>query len=208
VSIIKLLITKSETESWPIEASNFMLHDIKVCSVDWDVLIAATAIDVDVMLIVDNSERDMQALIRHLRNIAPASKIIVKLHDSSQAIAYFQAGVTGLLDSCHNPERLAEIIRDVCLGEYYLDQATAQLLAMRQIKKMLEPFSALSSREFDVFCLLAEGCSLQSISAQLGVNSKTVSNCQTLIKLKLNLDSKQAIENFAQKHGLIKDKRV
>lgn len=74
---------------------------------------------------------------------------------------------------------------------------------MRQIKKWLEPFISLSSREFDVFCLLAEGCSLKTIAERLGINSKTVSNCQTAIKLKLALDSRQAIKTFAKYHGLI-----
>lgn len=185
-----------------------MLHDIQVRSVESDILMAATEMDCDVILIVDNPTQDMQAFISQARNLAPACKIIVKLYDSSHAIAYLQVGVTGLLDSFHNLEQLADIIRDVYLGEYYLDQSIAQLLAMRQIKKMLEPFSALSSREFDVFCLLAEGGSLQSISTKLGINSKTVSNCQTLIKLKLSLDSKQAIKKLAQIHGLISDKRV
>lgn len=197
MSIIKLLITHSATESCPVDVSSLLLHDIQVRSVESDILMAGTEMGFDVILIVDSPMQDMQALIKHVRNLVPACKIIVKLYDSSNAIAYLQAEVTGLLDSFHNVVRLAEIIRDVYLGEYYLDQSIAQLLAMRQIKKMLEPFSALSSREFDVFCLLAEGGSLQSISAQLGINSKTVSNCQTLIKLKLSLDSKQAIKKLA-----------
>nr|WP_305890925.1 LuxR C-terminal-related transcriptional regulator [Methylomonas sp. WSC-7] len=79
---------------------------------------------------------------------------------------------------------------------------------MRQIKKQLEPFSALSSREFDVFCLLAEDCSLQAIASQLGISSKTVSNCQTQIKLKLAIDNRGSLRKFADCHGLIIDNSV
>nr|WP_225587876.1 LuxR C-terminal-related transcriptional regulator [Methylomonas fluvii] len=79
---------------------------------------------------------------------------------------------------------------------------------MRQIKKQLEPFVSLSSREFDVFCLLAEGCSLQTIATQLGISSKTVSNCQTQIKLKLAIDNRDTLTEFANSHGLIMHKGV
>lgn len=209
MSIIRLLIVKSATADSEIDVTNLTASDLQVRRMESDALLASAELDVDVILLADNPAADVRALIRHLRNIATACKIIIKLHNSSsQAIAYLQAGVTGLLDSFPEAERLAEIIREIADGEYYLDQDIAQVLAMRQIKKMLEPFTALSSREYDIFCLLAEGWRLESIAAQLGVNSKTVSNCQTLIKLKLSLDSKQAIKNLAHSHGLIRDKRV
>lgn len=209
MSIIRLLIVKSATADSEIDVTNLTASDLQVRRIEWDALLASAELDVDVILLADNPAADVRALIRHLRNIAPACKIIIKLHNSSsQAIAYLQAGVTGLLDGLPEAERLAEIIREIAQGEYYLNQDIAQVLAMRQVKKILEPFTALSSREYDIFCLLAEGCSLQSIATQLGVNSKTVSNCQTLIKLKLSLDSKQAIKNLAHSHGLIRDKRV
>jgi DNA-binding CsgD family transcriptional regulator len=79
---------------------------------------------------------------------------------------------------------------------------------MRQIKKTLEPFVVLSSREFDIFCLLAEGCSLQTIAEQLGISSKTVSNGQTQIKLKLGIDNKQQFRQVAKIHGLMSEESL
>jgi len=117
-------------------------------------------------------------------------------------------GVTGLLDAMPEPNQLFEIVRLIHQGEYYLDKQIAQLLAMRQIKKALEPFVVLSSREFDIFCLLAEGYSLQAIAEQLGVSSKTVSNGQTQIKLKLGIESKQQIRHMAKTHGLMIEKSL
>jgi DNA-binding NarL/FixJ family response regulator len=67
----------------------------------------------------------------------------------------------------------------------------------------LQPFAALSSREFDVFCLLAEGYRLQSIADRLNISRKTVSNCQSQIKLKLAVETRAAIAGVAKKHGLI-----
>lgn len=209
MSLLKLLLVISGYEESEIAAKSLRLCDIDVHFVEWEHLMAMTAIDFDAVLVDEGSSQESLGIIRHLRSISPACKIVIRLrHSSAQAVCYLQSGVTGILDSVHDTEQLAEIIRHVCLGEYYLDKDIAQLLAMRQIKKLLEPFTLLSSREFDVFCLLAEGCNLKTIAEQLGINSKTVSNCQTLIKLKLALNGKQAIKKLAKRHGLIMDKEV
>ncbi|MBD9355458.1 LuxR C-terminal-related transcriptional regulator [Methylomonas albis] len=153
--------------------------------------------------------QDNLNLIDQIKAIAPSSKFVVLLrHSSAHAVSYMQAGVTGLLAALPDAVKLAEIIRKLVQGDYYLDQDIAQLLAMRQIKKQLDPFISLSSREFDVFCLLAEGCSLQTIALQLGISSKTVSNCQTQIRLKLAIDSREKLTKFANAHGLIIHKGV
>lgn len=153
--------------------------------------------------------QDNLNLIDQIKAIAPSCKFMVWLrYSSTDAVTYMQTGVTGLLRLFPDTVKLAEIIRKIVQGEYYLDQDIAQLLAMRKIKKQLEPFSALSSREFDIFCLLAEGCSLQAIALQLGISSKTVSNCQTQIKLKLAIDNRGSLRKFANYHGLIIDNSV
>lgn len=204
MSFTKLLIAKSEYEESEIDADSLRLYDIDVHSVGCDHLMTMTSSNFDAVLLDDSPSQDSLALIRHFLSIAPACKIIVRLrYSSAQAVSYLQAGVTGILDSLHDSDQLVEIIRHVCRGEYYLDKNIAQLLAMRQIKKLLEPFTSLSSREFDVFCLLAEGSQLQTIADRLGINSKTVSNCQTQIKIKLGLETREAIVDFAKKHGLI-----
>jgi DNA-binding NarL/FixJ family response regulator len=179
VPFIKLLIINPFKESL-IDIAALKLCGIEVVFVESNQLMAMTSIDFDTVLLDDNPNQDILTIINHLQSIAPNSKIIVTLrHSSAKAVYYLQVGVTGLLDSLDTSERLAKIIHLVFRGEYFLDKNIAQLLAMRQI-----------------------------ISEQLGINSKTVSNCQTLIKLKLKLDNKQAIKKMAKTHGLIMHKSV
>ncbi len=174
-----------------------------------DSLMSATEMACDVVLLDEDSGHDTPALIQQLWAVAPACKIMLIIrHSCFQAVAYLQMGVTGLLDAMPASSQLLEIVRLVHQGEYYLDKQIAQLLAMRQIKKTLEPFVVLSSREFDIFCLLAEGCNLQTIAEQLGISSKTVSNGQTQIKLKLGIDNKQQIRHMAKIHGLMSEKSL
>lgn len=206
---VNLLILKSGADAIDIDASAMSVYDVVVNDADPDSLAGMASIAADVVLLSEASEWSVLASIDRVRALAPTCKLMVRIKQSnSQALAYLQAGVTGVLDSVHELSQLAEIIHRVCDGEYYLDKNIAQLLAIRQVKKTLAPFSVLSSREFDVFCMLAEGCGLQAIAEQLGISSKTVSNCQTQLKLKLGIGDRRAIKEFAKSHGLVIEKRI
>lgn len=130
--------------------------------------------------------------------------VLVCVGDSiAMAIESLQAGANGLLRQTLTAEQFSAVLRLVNGGGLYLDPQVAQQLAMRQIKKLLQPFDALTSREFDVFCMLAEGLSLQQMAQQLAVSSKTISNAQTQLKAKLGLQGREQIVACAKKHGLI-----
>lgn len=206
--MIKLLVVIGKVQD-NFKAIDCNAFGIEVSFISVENLISATEMACDLVLLDEDSRNNNSELIQHLRVVAPACKILLIIgHSCSQAIAYLQMGVTGLLDAMPEPNQLFEIVRLIHQGEYYLDKQIAQLLAMRQIKKALEPFVVLSSREFDIFCLLAEGYSLQAIAEQLGVSSKTVSNGQTQIKLKLGIESKQQIRHMAKTHGLMIEKSL
>lgn len=119
------------------------------------------------------------------------------------AVVYLKHGVVGLFKQFVHAEQFRDAVEKIQSGHYFLDHDIAQLLAMRQIKKLLLPFECLTAREYDVFCTLAEGGSLQSVAATMGVTSKTVSNCQSQIKAKLGLDTREQMIDFAKIHGLI-----
>lgn len=158
----------------------------------------------DVVWFADRAECGAMPRIAEIRAIAPdCPALVVAGACGSRALAYLQAGVVGVADFGSDHRRLADIAHRVQNGSYYLDPDIAQVLAIRHVKRLLEPFSALSSREFDVFCMLAEGFALQDIAEQLGISRKTVSNCQTSLKLKLGLEDRPAMKKFAESHGLI-----
>ncbi|MCQ8116513.1 LuxR C-terminal-related transcriptional regulator [Methylomonas rosea] len=210
MSVIRLLLPAPGFAEISVNPEELEKHGIVIITTEPHTAEPMNFATMDIAMIDgDAALQDNLTLIDQIKAIAPSCKLIVLLrHSSTDAVTYMQAGVTGLLRLIPDTMKLAEIIRKIMQGEYYLDQNIAQLLAMRQIKKQLEPFSALSSREFDVFCLLAEDCSLQAIASQLGISSKTVSNCQTQIKLKLAIDNRGSLRKFADCHGLIIDNSV
>lgn len=118
-------------------------------------------------------------------------------------LQYFQAGAAGVLSDEYVDETLLKCIETVRAGGVCIEAEMSQILAMRQIKKMLAPFVTLSSREFDVFCLLAEGYPMAYIAENLGISTKTAFNCQTQLKKKMGLANQLQIRELAKKHGLI-----
>jgi len=143
--------------------------------------------------------------INYFQSVTQHSKLIVlNLQNNIQrAMTYLRAGVSGVISARHSQEQMTGILQAIQAGQVFIEPDIAQALAMRQIKKILTPFNELGSREFDVFCLIAEDYSLHYIADQLEISSKTVSNCQTLIKKKLGLSTQAEIAQFAKKNRLI-----
>lgn len=61
---------------------------------------------------------------------------------------------------------------------------------------------ALSARELTVLGLISEGCSNQAIAEQLAISYKTVSTYKTRLQDKLQVDSRLALANIAQRNGI------
>jgi DNA-binding NarL/FixJ family response regulator len=68
-----------------------------------------------------------------------------------------------------------------------------------------DPIHELSAREFEIFRLLAEGFEIDAIAETLNISSKTVSNYQTMIKQKLNINTPVELIRYAIKAGVIKN---
>jgi DNA-binding NarL/FixJ family response regulator len=68
-----------------------------------------------------------------------------------------------------------------------------------------DPIHELSAREFEIFRLLAEGLDIDAIASTLNISSKTVSNYQTMIKQKLDINSPVELIRYAIKTGVIKN---
>jgi DNA-binding NarL/FixJ family response regulator len=63
--------------------------------------------------------------------------------------------------------------------------------------------SALSEREFQIFCKLAEGRSVSEIAASLFLSVKTVSTYRTRILEKMGMKTNADITYYAIKNNLV-----
>ena len=117
-----------------------------------------------------------------------------------------QAGAIGYMTKSTDPEMLSEAISQVAQGKKYLDDELKQKMTYEHEKSRDSDvlLSDLSAREFQIFCLLAEGLNTTEISKQLNISYKTAANYSTQIKSKLNASTVADIARIAIRTNIIK----
>lgn len=128
--------------------------------------------------------------------------LVINVTDIQQSLQYLQLGASGILTQ-PSEKTLQDCLQSISNGQLYLEADFIQILALRQIKKTLLPFKQLTAREYDVFCMLAEDYSIQTIGELLSITTKTAFNCQAQLRKKLEIRKHQGIFKLAKKHGLI-----
>lgn len=120
------------------------------------------------------------------------------------ALNLLQAGASGYLSKETAGENLVAAIRNLARGGTYVSDKVGQLL-VRTLgnKQNMPPHSALSEREFQVFCRLAKGEPTTRIADTLCLSAKTVSTYRTRILLKMQFNNNAEIVSYALKHGLV-----
>ena len=141
-------------------------------------------------------------LMRHER----ARILVLSMHeDLSFANQALKLGAKGYLIKNTLGDDLVKSIQMVARGEIFLSDEIAKKMAMQSISGAEDPIDELSAREFEIFRLLAEGLEIDAIAATLNISSKTVSNYQTMIKQKLNINTALELIRYAIKTGVIKN---
>jgi len=132
--------------------------------------------------------------------------LVLSMHeDLSFANQALKLGAKGYLIKNTLGDDLVKSIQMVARGEIFLSDEIAKKIAMQSISGAEDLIDELSAREFEIFRLLAEGLEIDAIAATLHISSKTVSNYQTMIKQKLNINTAVELIRYAIKTGVIKN---
>jgi two-component system invasion response regulator UvrY len=113
-----------------------------------------------------------------------------------------QAGAFGYVTKASAPSVLVEAVHTIASGRKYLSAAVSQALALRADALDAAASNGLSAREFEVLRQLVQGHSINDIARSMGINPKTVSNHQSVIRQKLGADSAVQLLSIARKLGL------
>jgi two-component system, NarL family, invasion response regulator UvrY len=145
--------------------------------------------------------------IRRLINRDPNCKILVfsiynELIYATRAIS---AGAKGYITKNGDPEMLVSAVCQVASGNTYIEPYLAQQLAITVVSERADAnqISVLSPREFDVFCLLANGLTTRKAAEKLCLSYKTVCNHTTAIKEKLAIKTLAELALIATRQGII-----
>lgn len=113
-----------------------------------------------------------------------------------------KAGAQGYVTKRSAPEELTKAVAVLIKGNKYLSADVAKLKS-KSSKTDQEKIDTLSEREFEIFCLLAEGHTVVNISEDLHLSPKTVSNHRTRIMHKLQAANIVELSRMAIRNGLI-----
>ena len=148
----------------------------------------------------------LESIRRILMRYEKAKILVLSMHeDLSFANQALKLGAKGYLTKNTLADDLVKSIETVSQGDVFLSDEIAKKMAMQSISGNQDPVHELSAREFEIFRLLAEGVDIDAIASTLNISSKTVSNYQTMIKQKLNINTPIELIRYAIKVGVIKN---
>ena len=148
----------------------------------------------------------LEAIRRILMRYEKTKILVLSMHeDLSFANQALKLGAKGYLTKNTLADDLVKSIETVTQGDIFLSDEIAKKMAMQSISGNQDPVHELSAREFEIFRLLAEGLDIDAIASTLNISSKTVSNYQTMIKQKLDINTPIELIRYAIKVGVIKN---
>lgn len=139
-------------------------------------------------------------LIKRVREEAPRLPILVfSMHGESQiAGRAIKAGAAGYLTKDSEPETLIFAIRQVAGGAHYVEPAVAERLLFQPAPKdAVEPHTALSDREYQIFLMLVQGRGVVEIGEALHLSAKTVSTHKARLMKKLGVNNLSDLVRYA-----------
>lgn len=144
-------------------------------------------------------------LLARIRELAPALPVLVlSMHaERRYAVQLLRSGASGYLQKEAMAEELKGAIRGVVQGRRYLSPTLAELLAGELDPDGGLPHGRLSEREFEIFCLLAQGQGASRIAQDLNLSVKTVSTYRSRILEKMRMASNADLTYYAIKNGLV-----
>jgi len=143
--------------------------------------------------------------IAHIKQRNSAAKILVfTMHQNPRFAALaINAGALGYVTKSSPPEVLLNAIREVYAGRRVLSPDMAQALALEKTGHEKTALESLTTREFEILRLLAEGKAKEEIAQLLNISPKTVSNCHYLIKGKIGVANDIELVHWAIKMQVI-----
>ena len=162
-------------------------------------------IDPDVV-VLDVSMPGMGGIegLRRLRSRYPDVRVLLlSMYDDPAFVARaMKIGAMGYISKNSAAESLVRAIAEVLRGKHYFsDDIAAQM--QHQVREFDSDTHALSTREFEIFRLLAEGRSVAMIAGDLSLSPKTVSNHRSRLMEKLNLRTTAELVHYAIRQGIL-----
>jgi two-component system invasion response regulator UvrY len=160
--------------------------------------------DVVVMDLTMPGMGGLEASRRILVHDNNAKILVFSVHENEVMLnRALDLGVLGYISKRSASQVMIEAVRQVAAGEMYVGQEMMSFLVKRKTSPDHDIVSSLSSREFEVFRLLADGKSVNEVAHLLNLSPKTVGHHMTSIKSKLGIANIADLTRLAIRLGII-----
>ncbi len=134
----------------------------------------------------------------------PPTLLFASGSDGDIALRALDAGARGFISRDSEPQTVVEAVHAVSRGLPFLTHEVMQQVALQRVSARSGTLSSLSSREFEIFRLIAEGKPLKQIAELLTLSPRSVANYQTHIKRKLQLTTTAELVHLAIRRGVVR----
>jgi DNA-binding NarL/FixJ family response regulator len=130
---------------------------------------------------------------------------MLSMHPEDQyAIRALKAGASGYVNKQSAPKELVSAIRQVSLGQKYINASVAQQLANHiDEEHQVNLHETLSDREYQTMTMIASGKAVSDIAKELSLSVKTISEYRSRVLLKMKLKNNAELTHYAIKNQLI-----
>jgi DNA-binding NarL/FixJ family response regulator len=169
-----------------------------------------------VVIIDSQAERDLSALIQHIKALIPNGKTILLtgLDEAGWNWQTFSSGVEGVILKIQPPTALtacietlcgltADASRDVTFPHANGSSGDGVLNSERRISRSPQRAGSLTEREREIVALIGEGLSNKDIADRLSISAITVRHHLTSIFDKLGVATRQKLLIRAHQYGLV-----
>ncbi|GAA2365268.1 response regulator transcription factor [Nonomuraea africana] len=138
-------------------------------------------------------------LVRALPH-APQVLVLTTYETDADIVRAIDAGATGYVLKACPPEELFHAIKAAARGETVLSPK----VATRMMRRMRDPWPAMTAREIEILGLLAKGAGNKEIARSLFITEATVKTHLVHVYGKLGVDTRTAAVTVAVERGLIR----
>jgi DNA-binding NarL/FixJ family response regulator len=165
---------------------------------EWDLL----------LMDIHMPDRSGLDILKHVTTGYPDVKVLIMsgLPEEQYARNVLRAGASGYLSKGGSADEFMKAVRIVLSGRRYVSAALAESMAadLEKSRDQNQPLhTALSTREFQIFCKLASGATVSHIAGELSLSVKTVSTYRSRILEKMSFTSNANMTSYAMRNGLI-----
>ena len=155
-----------------------------------------------VILDISMPGKDALDVLKEIKITFPLLPVVIFSMNSDEVYAFrmLKNGASAYINKETKPSHIIEILRIVLRGKKYISPHQAEIFAQDAVsfaKENTVTHELLTDREFQIFCLLANGISKTEIAEKLDISIHTLSNHRNNIMKKMKLTTNAELIRYA-----------